>query len=124
VVLDLINETEKNGRSKRAKNESNGNSEYFQLKENSKNRPFARPQINIRLSKQELIVKDSKNISRKSQCLKCFSPDNMAVIERISLEQLCEHEAINIFASCGSSGNSLITEPKSVKFPSSSRAAR
>lgn len=44
--------------------------------------------------------------------LKSFSsPDNIAVIERISLEQLWEQEAINIFANCGSSGNSDMTEP-------------
>lgn len=52
------------------------------------------------------------------------SPDNIAVIDKISLEQLCEQDAINIFASCGSSGNSDITEPRSVKLPSSSKAAR
>jgi len=52
------------------------------------------------------------------------SPDNIAVMERISLEQLCEQDAINIFANCGSNGNSDITEPKSVKFPSSSKAAK
>jgi hypothetical protein len=40
-----------------------------------------------------------------------FSPDNIAVIERISLEQLCEQEAISILASCGSNGNSDMTEP-------------
>ena len=39
------------------------------------------------------------------------SPDNIAVIERISLEQLWEQDAINIFPSCGSNGNSDITEP-------------
>lgn len=53
-----------------------------------------------------------------------FSPDNMAVMDRISLEQLCEHDAISILPSCGSNGNSDITDPKSVKLPSSSRAAR
>lgn len=54
----------------------------------------------------------------------CFSPDSIAVMDRISLEQLCEHDAMSILPSCGSNGNSDITEPKSVKFPSSSRAAR
>lgn len=40
-----------------------------------------------------------------------FLPDNIAVMERISLEQLWEQEAISIFPSCGSNGNSDMTEP-------------
>ena len=46
-----------------------------------------------------------------------ITPDNIAVMERISLEQLNSHDAITILASCGSSGNSAMMAPSCVRFP-------
>ncbi|TNN55365.1 hypothetical protein EYF80_034438 [Liparis tanakae] len=47
----------------------------------------------------------------------------MAVMERISFEQLNSQLAMTILASWGSRGNSAIMEPSSVRSPSSLSAA-
>jgi len=53
-----------------------------------------------------------------------FGTDSMAVMVRISLAHLNCGETHTIFASCGSNGNSDITVPTCVRFPSSSSAPR
>ena len=43
--------------------------------------------------------------------------ESMAVMERISLEQLCSQLAMSILANCGSRGNSAITSPSGTSSP-------
>ena len=56
--------------------------------------------------------------------MKQILPDNMAVMDRISFEQLKSQLAMTILASWGSNGNSAIMDPNSVSSPSSSKAAK
>lgn len=74
------------------------------------------------------MIKNSNKLRENCRKLKqncdVYLPDNMAVMESISFEQLWLQLAISILASCGSNGNSAMTAPKSVKLPSSSSAAK
>ena len=50
--------------------------------------------------------------------------ESIAVNDKISFEHEYSHDATTILANCGSSGNSAIIEPNSVKSPSSAIAAK
>lgn len=85
---------------------------------------FFSPKYHLRVVVCLTLKRFGPQKARKMSAQSWALPDNMAVMERISLEQLNSQLAMTILASWGSKGNSAIMEPSSVRSPSSLRAAR